>query len=408
MANIIEDKMILKYPKAVSIEGTEKILDQIRNCVFKIILENGDRGTGFFCNIPYNNKLIPVMITNNHIIDSNYISNNKFIIITLNNDKEDKIIKLNDNRIIYTNKEYDITIIEIKPKDDKINNFMELEDKIFKEESYLYYNQESIYIIHYSNQEKAAVSYGLINKINNSNIIHFSCIGQGSSGSPIISISNNKIIGIHKENSNTFQKNNGTFLKEPINEFINEYLSLNNFFFKDSNIIKKEDEITFIISALKNKINFSNIKKIYTSTINGDTSKDFKKCCNNKGPTLIIIKSEKDEIFGGFTKSNWNNENFAFGYDNDAFLYSITNKKIFDIIKPEKAIINYNVGYAFACFGNRNDWDGIYLCDNFLTESQCYCNPKKLTDIYNLKNKEDLCSQDIFILKEMEVYQIIS
>ena len=232
MANIIEDKMILKYPKAESIEGTEKILDQIRNCVFKIILENGDRGTGFFCNIPYNNKLIPVMITNNHIIDSNYISNNKFIIITLNNDKDDKIIKLNDNRIIYTNKEYDITIIEIKPKDDKINNFMELEDKIFKEESYLYYNQESIYIIHYSNQEKAAVSYGLINKINNSNIIHFSCIGQGSSGSPIISISNNKIIGIHKENSNTFQKNNGTFLKEPINEFINEYLSLNNFFLK--------------------------------------------------------------------------------------------------------------------------------------------------------------------------------
>jgi hypothetical protein len=50
---------------------------------------------------------------------------------------------------------------------------------------------------------------------------------------------------------------------------------------------------------------------------------------------------------------------------------------------------------------------GIYLCDNFLSIPQCYCNPKKLTDIYNLKNKEDLCSQDIFILKEMEVYQII-
>ena len=55
---------------------------------------------------------------------------------------------------------------------------------------------------------------------------------------------------------------------------------------------------------------------------------------NNKGPTLTIIKSENDEIFGGFTKSNWNNENFAYGYDEDAFLYSITNKKIFDVIKP--------------------------------------------------------------------------
>ena len=155
--DIIQEKMSLKYPKPVSIEGTEKILDQMKNCVCKIILENGDRGTGFFCNIKCNKEFIPVMITNNHIIDSNYISNNKFIIITLNNDKEDKIIKLNDKRIIYTNKEYDVTIIEIKPKDDGINNYMELEDKIFKEESYLYYNQESIYNIHYSKGEKAAV-----------------------------------------------------------------------------------------------------------------------------------------------------------------------------------------------------------------------------------------------------------
>ena len=72
------------------------------------------------------------MITNNHVIDSNYINDNKFIIITLNNDKDDKIIKLNDKRIMYTNKEYDVAIIEIKPKD--VNNYMELEDKLFKEE----------------------------------------------------------------------------------------------------------------------------------------------------------------------------------------------------------------------------------------------------------------------------------
>ena len=41
------------------------------------------------------------MITNNHIIDSNYINNNKFIIITLNIDKDDKIIKLNDKRFLF-------------------------------------------------------------------------------------------------------------------------------------------------------------------------------------------------------------------------------------------------------------------------------------------------------------------
>jgi V8-like Glu-specific endopeptidase len=193
------------------------------------------------------------MITNNHVIDSNYINDNKFIIITLNNDKDDKIIKLNDKRIMYTNKEYDVAIIEIKPKD--VNNYMELEDKLFKEESYLYYNQESIYNIHYS-KEKVAVSYCLINKINKSNIIHFCRIDQGSSGSPILNISNNKIIGIHRENTNKFHQNYGIFLKEPINEFINKYFTFKNNYFKDSNIIKKEEEINFIISALKRKINF--------------------------------------------------------------------------------------------------------------------------------------------------------
>ena len=165
------------------------------------------------------------MITNNHVIDSNYINDNKFIIITLNNDKDDKIIKLNDKRIMYTNKEYDVAIIEIKPKD--VNNYMELEDKLFKEESYLYYNQESIYNIHYS-KEKVAVSYCLINKIYKSNIIHFCRIDQGSSGSPILNISNNKIIGIHRENTNKFHQNYGIFLKEPINEFINKYFTFKN------------------------------------------------------------------------------------------------------------------------------------------------------------------------------------
>ena len=43
------------------------------------------------------------------------------ITISINNDKEIKEIELN-NRKKYTNKEYDISIIEIK-EEDEINNF---------------------------------------------------------------------------------------------------------------------------------------------------------------------------------------------------------------------------------------------------------------------------------------------
>jgi hypothetical protein len=66
-------------------------------------------------------------------------------------------------------------------------------------------NSESIYILQYPNYsdgQKASVSYGIINKIENEyNIIHYGCTNYGSSGSPIINLLNNKVIGIHKQSS---------------------------------------------------------------------------------------------------------------------------------------------------------------------------------------------------------------
>ena len=77
----------------------------MQNNIYKIYNNFGAKGTGFFCIYLKNNIIIPVMITNNHIIDEKYIKDNKEIQININDDKEEKIIiKLNDNRKIYTNK----------------------------------------------------------------------------------------------------------------------------------------------------------------------------------------------------------------------------------------------------------------------------------------------------------------
>ena len=397
---------------ALSIEGTKNILEQMKNCVFKIFSENEVKGTGFFCNIPYQDITIPVMITNYHIINLDYIKNYKNIKIILDDDKEERTIKINNKRLIYTNEEYDVTIIEIIPFKDRIFNFMELEEKIFENESNIIYNKEYIYTIHYPLLEKVFVSYGKINNIKEFNIIHDCFTDKFSFGAPICNILTNKIIGILKEESKSHNQNYGTFLKNPINDFINKNIKYiikkkekyNIFEFSD--IINNKEDAVFILNELKKKINDFKMKMIYKATIQGDNGKNFKKFCNNKGPTITIIKSENNEIFGGFTKCNWTNENFIYGNDKDAFLFSITNKKIFDVIKPENAIINYRKGYVFACFGNTNKWDGIYLGDGFLNKKQCYCNPKKLTEIYNISEKQDLCSLDIFNSNEVEVYQI--
>ena len=159
----------------------------------------------------------------------------------------------------YISKKYDTTIIEIKPEKDKINYFLELDEEIFQENL----SKESIYILQYPknlNEQKAAVSYGILNQIYNYDLIHYCCTEPGSSGSPILKLSNNKVIGIHKEGSK-FDYNKGTFLKEPIIEYINNYKNSNKFDYElnNKNDRNKNNEIRIKLKIDKKDIN----KRIY-------------------------------------------------------------------------------------------------------------------------------------------------
>ena len=132
-----------------------------------------------------------------------------------------------NNRYKYTNKEYDITIIEIKNTDDIIS-FLQLDDTIInniiknENKNELYINK-TLYIIQYPNG-KLSVSYGTLETILNEKKYYFyhKCSTKGgSSGSPILNL-DNKIIGIHRQgfNNNNNDNNKGTFLNFPIKEFI--------------------------------------------------------------------------------------------------------------------------------------------------------------------------------------------
>ena len=87
------------------------------------ISSKGKIGTGFFCKIENKDGLIPVLMTNYHVIDDNYCKNNKFLNLYINNNM--KSIKINEDSIIYCsdNNKYDIIIIKIKDEDE-INNYL--------------------------------------------------------------------------------------------------------------------------------------------------------------------------------------------------------------------------------------------------------------------------------------------
>ena len=110
--------------------------------------------TGFFVKLTlHNQKKMPVLITNNHILNIDNIETNK-IKITMEDDPIEKYILINKSRMIYTNKDYDITIIEIKPNLDKIrnNNFLDIDEIINYEKNI---RKKEIYILQYQNFKKS-------------------------------------------------------------------------------------------------------------------------------------------------------------------------------------------------------------------------------------------------------------
>ena len=112
MVDTTKEKYMVSLPDPVSLEGTQKIIDQMNNSVCLIYNEKR-KGTGFFVKIPYKSNLLPVLITSNQVINKDDILKMKTISIYINNDKKIKTLKLDRNRKIYTNETFDITIIEI-------------------------------------------------------------------------------------------------------------------------------------------------------------------------------------------------------------------------------------------------------------------------------------------------------
>ena len=192
------------------------VLFQMKNCVCKISTED-KVGTGFFFKIPFPDAFNyrPVLITCNHVLNENSITKGKKINFTLDDGNLKNSIIIDDSRMLYTDEDEDITIIEIKPED-SINHrsYLEVDEKIY--ENIEEYINKSIYINHYQKGEEVSYSVGIVTQIGEITIRHNCDTEEGSSGSPILNLENFKVIGVHKGKNNT---NLGTLLKSPIEKF---------------------------------------------------------------------------------------------------------------------------------------------------------------------------------------------
>ena len=188
----------------------------------KYKINDNKENYGFFGNIlnRENSNIIPVLITNYSTLSLENIKTNVKLKLLLNEGKEEKNISLNDSRIYYTDENINITIIEINPKLDGINSFLDIDDNIFKENIEQIYTNKNIYIIEKPHFKRDFISISSLDKINNNSIYYKLETAFGCIGSPIFNLENNKIIGIHMNKIDSKENYNICF-KTIIDKFIN-------------------------------------------------------------------------------------------------------------------------------------------------------------------------------------------
>jgi len=170
----------------------------------------------------------------------------------------------------------------------------------------------------------------------------------------------------------------------------------------ESNIVSL-NSIEFILDYIKrndNEFIFKKINLLYRATRDGDNAINFDNLCNNKLNILIIIKTYDNYIFGGYSKIGL--KELKEIEDNNSFLFSIDNRKIYPIIKGIKMkFYLYSVDSGIILF------DNLFIYNNFLNRDYNFIS-KKLKTIFNgLKYEFEMNGdKEFFQCKELEVFQL--
>ena len=168
-------------------------------------------------------------------------------------------------------------------------------------------------------------------------------------------------------------------------------------FFKDSSIVKEKDYKyinDIFIAKVPNKFEL-----IYKMT--KDEENNFHNKCDNIGPTLTLIKIKKNKIsesynrIGGFTSINWDCSE-QFKIDEQAFIFSLTQKKVYRAKSPFQSIYcSENFG---PCFGFKSSSPSLLIKGKI----GGYIN----SDIFPDPENNLTCGLKEFVIDEIEVYKV--
>ncbi len=196
------------------------------------------------------------------------------------------------------------------------------------------------------------------------------------------------------------------------NPNINTNLNLSKDSF-NSKIVNFSD-ITFLqnrIMQINPKIREVFFSLVYRASEDGDKAANFHQKCDRIGPNIVLIKTKKGSVFGGFTFRNWehlardtdvNRPNLgSASRDSNAFGFNVNKQKIYNNEKPNEFAIwcNRNFGPTF-----KNNLFQIF--DHSLKKGG-YCNLRKNSNFGGqLFDYEISGGEPKFKIDELEVFEV--
>eukprot|EP01114_Cavostelium_apophysatum_P013813 TRINITY_DN3434_c0_g1_i1.p1 TRINITY_DN3434_c0_g1~~TRINITY_DN3434_c0_g1_i1.p1 ORF type:complete len:326 (+),score=52.32 TRINITY_DN3434_c0_g1_i1:40-1017(+) len=145
-------------------------------------------------------------------------------------------------------------------------------------------------------------------------------------------------------------------------------------------------------------------KLLYRGSRDGFKGRDFHQHCNQKGPTVTVIKSS-EYVFGGFIASNWSSGNISISDPSKtSFLFTLRNPHIFTAKFPLSANRSGDAasghGSTGPTFGScRNDLQVNDNCSGDVCFPSCY------TDSWGYGNATFTGSSS-FLVTELEVFGV--
>ena len=218
---------------------------------------------------------------------------------------------------------------------------------------------------------------------------------------------NNEIITLKIFNNNMHNQMQLKFKEQ--NEEINN-LNENLLKCMIKSAIMKYDEKDMIIKGIENKMDkrIKEIKKLYQATIDGGDPKCFHSKCDDIPNTLVVIQSEGNRRFGGFTPKSWKSKRgkgiYSIDFEKQTFVFSLNNKKIYYLKNIFDAVFHCK-DYG-PCFGFGHD---IGIEGNPIKENKLYTTKSTFNyeeDKDNLGLSEYEYPNKLKAL-EYEVFQII-